>query len=182
MRLRALLAMTAATALVAPVFAGGSKDEVRINLDQPASPPPKAAPTAPAASKAAPSKDTRKAAPKKDAKKADTPGKIEGMEVSRGDKGFLGVKIENSNFKISFYDKEKKPVTADVAGIVLRWPVHYQPNDERALLTPTSDGKAMTSDKVIKPPFSFKLFITLLKSMTPGEDGDAETYVIDFRQ
>jgi hypothetical protein len=177
--------LAALASLVAPSVSAadsGATPHVRINLDE--------VTNAPSAKPRNSSKDSSAEkssgadAKKAGKKKADEPPpKIDGMEVARsGDRGYLGVKIENGNFKVSFYDKEKKPVEADVARIALRWPVHYQPNPERAVLLPTDDGKAMTGEKVVRPPYAFKLYITLLKDTAPGDDPAAETYVIDFRQ
>lgn len=167
---------------------------VRIDLDAQAQPAPqssaaaKSAPTAKEATTLTPTPLTTpgKAAPvpknAKPAKKADKPGKIDGVEVARGgERGFLGIKVENNTWVVSFYDQKKKPVAADVASIALRWPVQYQPNPERALLTPTGDGKVMSSEKTVRPPFNYRLYLTLLKDPS-ATDQPAETYVVDFHQ
>jgi len=113
-----------------------------------------------------------------DATKEEEP-KIDGIVIPRAKGGFLGLTLENGNFKLAFYDDKKLPVTADVSRVALRWPVVYSVMNERAVLTPTDDGKAMTSSKVVRPPYAFKLFMTLI---VDGSDEPAETYVIDFRQ
>lgn len=166
----------------------GSTGGVRIDLDQ--SSPPKASKpatkTAPAAAPSTTKKstpDTAKPAPTKKAdakKKAEEPGKVDGMEISRGDRGFLGLKVVDYTFRLMFYNKDRKPIPADVASAVLRWPVKYQPNDDRAVLTPTGDGKVMTSEKTVRPPFVFKLHMVLLKG--DGDDASAESFTIDFQQ
>ena len=91
----------------------------------------------------------------------DTIGKIEGMEIKRWS-GFMGIAVVRGNFKITFYDAKKKPVPVppEIARAALRWSVIYQPKDERVVLNPSEDNKALTSPKVIKPPLNFKLFIT----------------------
>lgn len=111
-------------------------------------------------------------------KKADEMGKIDGLVIVRG-AGFLGVQIVNGVFKLTSYDAKKKPVAADFTRVALRWPVSYQPNPERTLLTPGGGIGAFTSEKVVKPPHAFKLFITLIK----GEAADApvENLTVDFR-
>jgi len=40
--------------------------------------------------------------------------------------GFLGILVENGNFKLSFYDAKKKPAQVDVARATARWPVKYK--------------------------------------------------------
>ena len=117
--------------------------------------------------------------PKKEpAKKPEPPAVIEGMTIPRGT-GFLGIAIVDSTFRLSFYDAEKKPVAPDVARAALRWPVKYQPGDERAVLNLAPDGNSLTSAFVVRPPYFFKLFITLIAEDAPA--GVGETFVVDFR-
>lgn len=113
-------------------------------------------------------------------KKAPEP-KIEGMEVLRGEMGYLGVAIVGGQFKITFYDKKKAPVVADVHRALLRWDPKYKQGQERVVLNRTEDGKALTAPKAIRPPHIFKLFITLMKKSETGEDKATETYTIDYR-
>jgi hypothetical protein len=104
-------------------------------------------------------------------------GTIAGTAIKRssGD-GWLGIELDSGSFVLTFYNAKKKPTAADKTGAVLRWPVHYQPNDERTELVPTSDPAVFASSYPVKPPYSFKLHITLLA----GPKDDVETYVIDF--
>lgn len=165
--------------LLSGTFAAAA-DRVVINLDdQPAQPTPPAK-AAPAAPKTAAKPATPSPTPAKTSKKEEP--KIAGMAVARGERGYLGVAIKGGVFNISFYGKDKKPVPVDVSAAALRWPVHYQPNDERAYLTPSSDGKSLTSDRVVKPPYSFKLYITLLNATDDGQQTPVESYIIDFAQ
>lgn len=123
-----------------------------------------------------------KAAPgAKGAKKDEPPPKIEGMEVSRGDKGFLGVQIVDGRFKINFYDAKKKPMQPDVVRAVLRWDPKYKVGQERVVLNPGGEN-FLTSERFIRPPYNFRLYMTLLKDAAAGEDPVGETHVIDFRQ
>ncbi|MDP3070590.1 MAG: hypothetical protein Q8N18_09890 [Opitutaceae bacterium] len=111
------------------------------------------------------------------------PAKIEGIEVSRGAAGFMGVQIVGNTFKISFYDAKRKPIAADVPRAVLRWNPKNISGSERLLLTRTDDGMALTSPRIVRPPYLFKLYITLLPGAAEGEavEGSGETHVIDFR-
>ncbi|MEX2045153.1 MAG: hypothetical protein WD941_07355 [Opitutus sp.] len=131
---------------------------------------PAAAPAAAAAGKAAPGK-----------KKEEPPPKMEGQEVSRGDRGFMGVEIKEGKFVIHFYDKEKKPMKPDVARIALRWDPRYKLGMERLVLNPGPEN-TMTSPRYIRPPYHFKLFVVLLQDAAEGEDAAGETHVIDLRQ
>jgi hypothetical protein len=114
------------------------------------------------------------------AKKAPEP-KIEGMEVPRGELGYMGVAIVGGQFKITFYDRKKAPIAADVHRALLRWDPKYKQGQERVVLNLTEDGKALTAPKAIRPPHIFKLFITLMRKSETGEDKATETYTIDFR-
>jgi hypothetical protein len=129
--------------------------------------------SSPGAAKSAPATKTDPA------KKA--PPKIEGTEVSRGEKGFLGVQIVDGTFKINFYDAKKAPMAVDVARALLRWDPKNKVGQERVVLNPSSDGKSLTSPKPIAPPYNFKLFIVLSKQTEDGQDPTPETYAIDFR-
>ena len=116
------------------------------------------------------------------AAKVAEPPKIEGMEVARAGGGYLGVAIVGGTFKISFYDAKRKPVQADVSRALLRWDPKYKQGAERVVLTLGADGKSLASAKTIRPPYAFKLFITLLKNEAGTEDASAgEVLVVDFR-
>ena len=125
------------------------------------------------------------AAKKEPAKKADTKKKeepkIEGIVVARGEKGFIGVELVGGAFKITFYDKKKEKIAPDVARAALRWDAKYKLGQERLVLNPGSDGKSLSNPKTIRPPYNFKLFITLLKDASEAEEAVGETHVIDFR-
>lgn len=120
---------------------------------------------------------------KSSAKKEEPPPKIEGMEIARGGNGFLGLQIVEGRFKLSFYDAKKKAIAPDVARAALRWPVNYKIGDERTVLMPDGN-KALTSTKAVRPPYTFKLFITLIREgdQAAADSPAGETYVIDFRQ
>jgi hypothetical protein len=104
-------------------------------------------------------------------------GHIDGVALSRPGGGFLGLRLVDGRFVIGFYDADKHPVPVDVAAAALRWPVHYQPADERAYLTPGGDGTVLTSDKVVRPPHRFRVFVSLFRT---GSDEAVETYSVDF--
>jgi hypothetical protein len=105
-------------------------------------------------------------------------GTIAGTPVQRPQGGWLGVAVVDRTFRMTFYDDKKNPVPADAASAVLRWPVRYQPNDERTELLPTDDTSVLASAYAVKSPLIFKLHITLLFA---GKPDAAEVYTIDFR-
>ena len=136
-----------------------------------------AAPTA----NVAPEKSEAKKADAKAKKKEEPPARIAGMEIARGAKGFLGLELVEGTFKLSFYDAKKKPMAPDVARAALRWDVKYKVGQERSVLNPSGDGKSLSSPKTVRPPYAFKLFITLLKEAVEGEDAAGESFTVDFR-
>jgi len=142
---------------------------------------PSQAQTAPASTKAkATTGAAGKAPPAPPAKKAPEP-KIEGMEISRGELGYLGVQMVGATFKINFYDKKKAPVAPDVVRALLRWDPKYKQGQERLVLNVGEDGKSLTAGRAVRPPYNFKLIITLMKKSETGEDKAIETHVIDFK-
>jgi hypothetical protein len=104
-------------------------------------------------------------------------GTIAGTPIKRSQSGWLGVELKGGTFRLTFYNDKKKPVAADRTSAVFRWPVHYQPNDERTELVGTDDEAVLASPYPIKPPYSFKLHIALLG----GDQKDGvESYTINF--
>ncbi len=124
-----------------------------------------------------------KAAPAKSAKQDDKTTeepKIPGTVIPRAKGGYLGLTIEEGTFRLAFYGKDKKPANADADQAVMRWLVKYQKSDERTSLTRTGDGKALGGGKVVRPPYAFKLFLTLFTGEGEYLQTD-ENYVIDFQ-
>jgi hypothetical protein len=120
-----------------------------------------------------------KGAADKAAKKEEPPPKIEGKEIARGAKGFLGLQVVDGTFKLNFYDAKKKPIAPDVARAVLRWTPSYKPGTEVYVLGPGADGKSLTAPKVVRPPYQFKLFLSLFAD---GGENPTDSFVIDFAQ
>lgn len=109
--------------------------------------------------------------------KAEEP-QISGVEIPRPNGAFLGLEIVNNNFVLTFYNAKKEKVAPDVTRATMRWPVKYQPTDERTVLNPGGDGTSLTSPKVVRPPHNFRVFIALF---VEGTDSAVETYSIDVR-
>ena len=137
-----------------------------------------AAPVAPSPKAAAPQGPaTGKAAPGAEKKKEEAP-KIEGLTIARANGTFLGLQVVNGNFVLTFYGKDKKKTKVDVVRATLRWPVKYQPTDERTVLNPGGPN-TLTSAKAVRPPLNFKVYLGLF---VEGSDAAAESYVVDFRE
>ncbi len=127
-----------------------------------------------------------KPAPKPGAAKPETKqkeeemGVIEGTTLARPNGHFLGLTLEGGKYKLTFYDKKKKPEKVDVTRATARWPNMHGPGDNRTILNPAGDGTFLMGAQFVRGPHSFKLFITLLR----GEGNEAagvESYTLDFR-
>jgi hypothetical protein len=129
--------------------------------------------TPPASTKRAPSA----VAPKSDQKTVAPIGNIDGVTIPRPNGNFLGLQIVNSNFVLSFYNAKKRKMAPDVTRATLRWPVKYQPADERAVLNAGSDGTSLMSPKTIRPPHLFRATLNLF---VEGNESAVETYAVDY--
>ena len=151
----------------------------QLTTAQPTTPAPsteakKSAPTADAKAKAGPTAPVKK---DEKQKKAEEIGKIEGMTLARGP-GFIGVQIVNGVFKLTVYNAKKKPVAADFTRVVLRWNVPSQKLPERTQLLPGGGLGAFTSEKIVRPPHSFRLSITLFNG--DADTAPSENFSLDF--
>jgi hypothetical protein len=144
---------------------------------QPAAPtaPAKASDIKPADGKTAPAAKTPV---KKDEKKPVPEPKIPGTNITRKNGTFLGLEVVDGNFKLSFYDKKKKPMAPDVTRASARWPNVRGPGDYRTILN--SSGNALVGARAVTPPYTWNVFLTLLEG--EGDEAKAvESYVVPFR-
>lgn len=139
--------------------------------------PPVAKPAEPKtpAAKAIPAK----AAPaKQEVKKEKELPKIPGSVIVRPNGNKLGLEVVGGNFKLTFYDKEHKPMALDVTRATARWPNPRAPGDNRTVLN--GSGTALVGAKPVIPPFNFNVYLTLLQG-----EGDAakavENYTVAFK-
>lgn len=131
--------------------------------------------------------EVKKVDPKKEdtTKKKEEP-KIEGIVIKRSNGSYLGLRLDGGTYKLSFYDAKKKPVAPDVTRAAARWNPNYKLGSERIILNAGSDGKSLVGSKPVRPPYAFKLYLTLLKgeAQGDGEGGEGEqaveSFVIDF--
>ena len=92
---------------------------------------------------------------------------IPGVSAPRKSGGFIGITVDASGFTLSFYDAKKKPVACDVARASVRWKPDYKIGDEHRVLSPSGDGKTLTS-AAVRAPYNFRFTLVLL-----NENGDA---------
>jgi hypothetical protein len=165
-----------------PVLLVGLAMITGVALAQTPQPAEPAAPPAPAepAKTVKPANPAKPDAKKPEAKKKEEPmGKVDGIVLTRPSGLNLGLTLVDGKFKLTFYDKKKKPTQVDVTRALARWSNVHGPGDNRTVMNP--DGAhSLIGAQFVRPPYAFKLYITLLKG-----EGDAaesvETYVVDFR-
>lgn len=119
-----------------------------------------------------------KAAP---TKKKEVLPKIPGMEIARSNGTFLGLEVMDGKFKLTFYDKKKKPTAIDVTRATARWPNTRSSVKafNRSVLNPAGRSSLIGSTPAL-PPFTGSVFINLLQG--EGEDAKVvETYSVAFR-
>ncbi|HRI82290.1 MAG TPA: hypothetical protein PLF88_07630 [Opitutaceae bacterium] len=111
------------------------------------------------------------------AKAEDEMGVIPGVTLTRADGTFLGLEVVNGNFKLTFYDKKKKPARANVARATARWNANQKTGQDFTVLNPSGDT-ALVGTKFVRPPYNFIVFLVLL-----NEAGDVvENYQVNMRQ
>jgi hypothetical protein len=108
----------------------------------------------------------------------DKEPQLPGMVIPRARGGFLAVEVSGGNFKVTFYDAKKLLTEVDAARAGVRWRAVGIINERHGVLLPSSDNKALIGNVFVKPPFTFKLYLTLL-----AENNTAlENYVVDLSQ
>ena len=101
---------------------------------------------------------------------------IAGITVERKNgKGYLGLEIVDYNYKLTFYDLEKKPTPADHPRALFRWSPRGKSGDARYLLKVGADENVLTSSRYVRPPYNFLLFIVLIDD---DPDTPTEAYTI----
>lgn len=130
-------------------------------------------PQPPAPAPAAPSVAVPKG--KDESKSALPAAKIEGVVIARADGRWLGLALEGNNFKLHFYDKDKKTVKPDAARASVRWNPVGKTGELRTVLNPAGD--TLVSPLFVAPPLTFRVFLTLLSA----EDQVLETYIVEMR-
>lgn len=112
------------------------------------------------------------------ADKEDEMGTIVGVEIARPDGTFYGLQVESGNFKLTAYDKQKKPTKLEVARATARWNANQKTGQDFTVLNPAGDGTSLAGSKFVRPPYNFIVFLVLL-----NEAGDVvENYQVNMRQ
>ncbi len=138
---------------------------------------PLSAQTAPKKPAAGTTKPSPTPAPAPSAPAAEEEPVLPGTVIARPGGGFLSLSLDGIHFKLSFYDAKKKPVAADAVRATARWNPVNKTGDVRSILNPGGEEHALTGNVPVRPPFVFKVYLTLI-----GPDDKAmESHVVDFR-
>ena len=101
--------------------------------------------------------------------------KLEGVVIERSSGGFLTVTMDGPKLVLSFFDAEKKQIPPDVDHAFVR--IHPAGrNPLRRTLIKMDDGLTLTHGQPLRPPWVFKLYITLVDA----NDKAIEEYVVDY--
>lgn len=115
----------------------------------------------------------------KDPKKKEAEPKIPGVTINRPNGTFLGLEVVGAKFKLSFYDKKKKPMAVDVTRATARWPNTRSSTVAWNFTVLNPSGKALIGAKPALPPYAWNVYLTLLQG--EGDSAKAvETYTVPF--
>ncbi len=115
----------------------------------------------------------------KDPKKKEEEPKIPGVTIQRPNGTFLGLEVADGKFKLSFYDKKKKPMAVDVTRATARWPNTRSSTVAWNFTVLNTAGKALVGIKPVLPPYAWNVYLTLLQG--EGDNAKAvETYTVPF--
>lgn len=91
--------------------------------------------------------------------------------------GWLSLSLAGGTFRLGFYDANKRPVDMPFIRATARWNSTLRTSEQRLVLNPSGDGKTLKGNKPVKPPYVFKVYLTLMNA----DDSVGASYVIDFR-
>lgn len=95
---------------------------------------------------------------------------LEGVVVERPDGTFMTVTMEGPRVVLRFFDAKHQPIAPDVQRAFVKFRLSGRRPQNRTLL-PGDDGVSLTHGRVLRPPFVFHAYITLVKE-ADGEIGD----------
>lgn len=186
MKTLSALLLVALGLCILPVLNAADKTATPVNAPKPApkataKSDPKATKadpkTAPAtATKTDPKAPTATAA--KDAKaKPEETKPVVGALLERSNGGFLNLKVDGG-WTITFLDKDKKEVKADLFRAIIRYRRHLK--NSQFILTLSADGKSLHSSLPVDRPYLFASLPVLL--FKEGVEDSTESYRVAFKQ
>ncbi len=113
--------------------------------------------------------------------KTETPEaepKILGTVVTRADGTFLGLEVVAGNFKLSFYDAEKKAIAPNVSQARATWPNPRGQGNLRTMLNLSEN--ALVGANPVLPPYTYDVRLVLLQG-TGEQQQVVESFVVPFR-
>ncbi len=101
---------------------------------------------------------------------------LPGSVVPHGD-GWLSLSLSGGTFRLGCYDANKQPIDMPFARATARWNSTLRTSEQRLVLNPSGDGKTLKGNRPVKPPYVFKVYLTLINA----DDTVGASYVVDFR-
>jgi hypothetical protein len=101
-----------------------------------------------------------------------------GTVVTRADGTFLGLEVVAGNFKLSFYDAEKKAIAPNVSQARATWPNPRGQGNLRTMLNLSEN--ALVGAKPVLPPYTYDVRLVLLQG-TGEQQQVVESFVVPFR-
>lgn len=118
---------------------------------------------------------------------AEPEPELEGVVVPRGD-GFMTVTMDGPRVVLRFFDAKKKAIAPDVHHAIVKFKMSGRRPQNRTLLL-GADGMSLTHGRMLRAPYIFKAFVSLVKDAsaeTVADDDEAaeatagERYEINF--
>jgi hypothetical protein len=109
-------------------------------------------------------------------KKVEKEGVIEGIAVARPDGRWLGITTTGNQFKVTFYNQNKKPEPADAVRGTARWNHPRKIVDVNTVLNPAG-ANALATPTVLKPPYVYTVRFVLIGA----DDKVKETYAVQLK-
>lgn len=121
---------------------------------------------------------TPPARPKADARPGtpDPDVVLPGSVIPHGE-GWLSLSLADGTFLVGLYDARKQPIDMPFVRATARWNSPLRSSEQHLVLNPTGDSRTLKGSRPVKPPYVFKVYLTLMNA----DDSVGASYVIDFR-
>ncbi len=103
-------------------------------------------------------------------------GEVKGIALARPDGTWLGLTMDGLNLRLTFYNAKKNPTAPDIARATARWNRPTVATPERAVLNPSGDGFSLTGNRVVRKPWTFVVFLSLVDD----KDEVVESYQVQL--
>lgn len=103
-------------------------------------------------------------------------GEVKGIPLQRPNGTWLGVTMDGLNLRMTFYNAKKNPTAPDIVRATARWNRPTVATPERAVLNPSGDGFSLTGNRVVRKPWTFVVYFSLVND----KDEVVESYQVQL--